>query len=304
MASPSAPAPSASSASSAVATSASAGAPPAVRSAFSGPRAFEDLKKQVAFGPRVPETPPHDACRDWILAELKKSAGNASRQDFIFDLGGGKKLAMSNLYARFNPEAKTQVMLCAHWDTRPQADQEIDPAKKKLPIPGADDGASGVAVLLELARVFAAKAPSVGVQLVFFDGEDYGPGEERMYLGAVEWAKHPPLPKPDYAILIDMIGNTGLSIPREKNSELIAPEINDKIWGAAANLGYLEFGTQPGLMIDDDHIPLQRIGWKAVDLIDFNYGPWHTLDDTPDKCSPNSLKAVGDVLAKVVYDEK
>jgi hypothetical protein len=276
----------------------------ASRSAFDGARAYADLQKQVAFGPRVPQTPGHAATRDWILAELKKSAGNAGRQDFTFPLGGGRNLAMSNLYARFNPDAKKQVMLCAHWDTRPSADQEIDAAKRRKPIPGANDGASGVAVLLELARVFAAKHPTVGVQIVLFDGEDYGPGIEQMFLGARQWAKRPPLPRPDYAILIDMIGDKDLTIPREANSERNAPEINDKVWGAAAQLGYLQFQSVVGQEIMDDHLPLQQAGWKAIDLIDFNYGPWHTLDDTPDKCSGDSLKVVGDVLARVVYDEK
>ena len=284
--------------------SASAAPPSASASSFDAKRAFAELEKQVSFGPRVPLTPGHDAARDHILAELKASAGNAERQDFTWNLGGGKKLPMSNLYARFNPTAKKQVMLCAHWDTRPTADQEIDPAKRKKPIPGADDGASGVAVLLELSRVFAAKNPTIGVQIVLFDGEDYGPGIDRMFLGAKQWAKSPALPRPDYAILIDMIGDKDLTIPREPTSDSVASEVNDKIWTAATTLGYLQFQPQQSQPILDDHIPLQGAGWKAVDLIDFDYGPWHTLDDTPDKCSPESLKAVGDVLAKVIYDEK
>jgi Zn-dependent M28 family amino/carboxypeptidase len=181
---------------------------------------------------------------------------------------------------------------------------EIDPEKKKQPIPGANDGASGVAVLLELARQFAAKPPPVGVQIVLFDGEDYGPGNDRMYLGARYYAKRPARPKPEYAILIDMIGDKDLQIWREQYSENNAPEINDKVWKAAEALGAKAF--QPGLKhtITDDHLPLQEAGFKAIDLIDFDYGPWHTLDDTPEKCSPASLRTVGEVLAKVVYDEK
>ena len=273
-------------------------------SLFDAGRAFADLQKQVAFGPRVPQTAAHDTARDWLVAELNKSTGNAKRQDFTWTLPDGSPLALSNIVAQFNPAAKKQILLCAHWDTRPTADQEIDGKKQKQPIPGANDGASGVAVLLELARNFASQNPGVGVQIVLFDGEDYGPGVDRMFLGARWYAKHPALPKPDYAILLDMIGDKDLSFPREKNSELVAPEINDKVWAAAAALGHKEFEPTVGQEISDDHLSLQAAGWKAIDLIDFNYGPWHTLDDTPDKCAPASLKTIGDVLDKVVRDEK
>jgi hypothetical protein len=271
---------------------------------FDANRAFDDLKKQVAFGPRVPERPGHEKCLAYILAELQKVGVTGKRQDFKWDLGGGRLLPMSNITAQFNPGVARQIMLCAHWDTRPTADQEVDPEKKKMPIPGADDGASGVAVLLELARQFAAKPPPVGVQIVFFDGEDYGPGEDRMYLGARYYAKHPALPKPDFAILIDMIGDADLDIYREQFSENAAPDVDDRIWNAAGALGDDGFKFGVKYTVDDDHKPLIDAGWKAVDLIDFDYGPWHTLDDTPDKCSPASLKQVGDVLAKVVYDDK
>lgn len=273
--------------------------------AFNAKRAFADLEKQVAFGPRVPQTPGHAACRDWLLEQLNASTGNmAQRQDFTFRLGGGRTLAMSNVVARFNPEAKKQVLLCAHWDTRPTADMEIDEAKQRKPIAGANDGASGVAVLLELARMFKEKPPTIGVQIVLFDGEDFGPRGDRMYLGAKHYAKNPAFSLPDYAILIDMIGDRELDIYREKNSEMVAPEINDKVWKAAEELGVKAFQFGVRHEIQDDHLPLQEAGVKAIDLIDFDYGHWHTLDDTPDKCSPEALKAVGDVLAKVVYDEK
>ncbi len=272
--------------------------------AFNATRAFADLEKQVAFGTRVPGTEGHAKTRDWLLEELNKTAGNAKRQDFTYKVPGGPTLSMSNIVARFNPEAKTQILLCAHWDTRPTADQEIEPDKQNKPIPGANDGASGVAVLLELARKFAAQKPNVGVQIVLFDGEDYGPTGDNMYLGAKHYAKNPAFPKPDYAILLDMIGDRELSFQREAYSDMQAPEINDKVWDAAEALGRKEFLSGVGRQITDDHIPLQEAGIKAIDLIDFDYAPWHTLDDTPDKCSPASLKAIGDVVAKVVYEEK
>lgn len=270
---------------------------------FDSTRAYADLKKQVAFGPRIPGTTGHASCRDWIISELTKAGVKASRQDFSLTLDG-KKLPMTNILAQINPEAKKQILLCAHWDTRPTADQEIADDKINKPIPGANDGASGVAVLLEVARQLQKNPPkNTGVQFVFFDGEDYGPHTDRMFLGAAHYAKNPALPKPNYAILIDMIGDKNLEIAREVNSDRMAPEVLDKIFGAAKALNVKQFVNETGPEIMDDHLPLQAAGWKAVDLIDFDYGPWHTLDDTPDKCSPASLKAVGDVLAKVVHDE-
>jgi Zn-dependent M28 family amino/carboxypeptidase len=271
---------------------------------FDKTRSFADLKTQVDFGPRYSGSEGYPKMRDWLLKTLTEASGvEAKRQDFSAK-PGGKTLNMSNVYAHINPDAKTQVLLCAHYDTRPTADQEIDPSRQKQPIPGANDGASGVAVLLEVARILKAKPPTCGVQIVFFDGEDYGPGEPEMYLGAKAWAKSLPLPKPTYAILIDMIGDKSLQIYREQASEDFAPEINDKVWKAASALNASSFQNPVKYTISDDHIPLQGVGIKAIDLIDFDYGPWHTLDDTPDQCSPESLRTVGDVLAKVVYDEK
>ena len=286
-------------------TSPSAAPSPAVAAArpFDADRAFASLKKQVAFGPRVPGTKGHDACRDWLLSELKAIPGvKAQRQDYSMTLDG-KNLPMSNIVAQINPSAKNQILYCAHWDTRPTADQEIDDDKKKLPIPGANDGASGVAVLLEVARQLAKSPPNVGVQIVLFDGEDYGPGLDRMFLGARYYAKHPALAKPQFAVLLDMIGDRDLGIPREPNSQRMAPGVVRKVFDAAKSLGVKQFTDIPGPEIEDDHLPLQAAGWDAIDLIDFDYGPWHTLDDTVDKCSPESLRAVGIVLEKVAYDE-
>ena len=280
-----------------------AAAPAASPYGFDATRAYGDLQAQCAFGPRYSGSAGYPKMRDWLVKSLSDASGlPAKRQDFV-GTPGGKSLPMSNVYVAFNPQAKTQVLLCAHWDTRPTADQEIDPAKKKMPIPGADDGASGVAALLEVARVFKKKAPTVGVQIVFFDGEDYGPGDKEMYLGARAYAKAMPLPKPTYGVLIDMIGDSSLKIYREQFSEDNAPGINDKVFNAAALLHENGFNNVVKYAITDDHEPLQKVGVKIIDLIDFDYGPWHTLDDTPDKCSGASLQSVGDVLAKVVYDE-
>lgn len=270
---------------------------------FDSARSFADLKRQCDFGPRVPGTTGHRQARDWILHELEQTTDKAFSQDFTQRVNG-RRLPMSNIIGVINPDATRKVMLCAHWDTRPTADMEIEASRKRQPIPGANDGASGVAVLLELARIFKEKRPDIGVQIVLFDGEDYGPDLDRMFLGARHYATTPALPKPDYAILIDMIGDKDLQISRERNSEAVARDVNDKVWSAARALGIAAFKDEVKHEIMDDHLPLQGAGWKAIDLIDFDYGPWHTLDDTPDKCAPESLKAVGDVLAYVVYAEK
>ena len=282
-----------------------AAAPPVAASAFDASRAFADLQTQCAFGPRVPGTEGHDRARDWMVETLRKTADTVSRQDFTYTTGG-KTLSLSNVVAEINAGASKKVLLCAHWDTRPTADQEIDAEKRKQPISGANDGASGVAVLLELARVFKAKRPDIGVQIVLFDGEDYGDfqRDQGVFLGSRRYAKTPVLGKPAYAILLDMVGDKDLGIYREGNSERSAPEVNNKIWRAAETLGVKAFQYGVRYTMEDDHVQLQNAGWKAVDLIDFDYAPWHTLDDTPDKCSPAALKAVGDVLARVIYDEK
>lgn len=263
-------------------------------------RAYADLKKQVSFGPRTPGSAGHTLCRDWMVSELTKILGvPARRQDFTMVVRG-VKVPLTNVLAHYNPTAKRQVLLCAHWDTRPSADMEISASKKRKPIPGANDGASGVAALIEVARQLKVNNVDIGVQFVMFDGEDYGPGIEDMFLGAKYYAKNPVLGKPEYAILLDMIGDKDLQIGREVNSDRAAKDVNDLIFGVAEALGIKEFINGVGHEVMDDHLSLQNIGWKAVDLIDFDYGPWHTLDDTPEQCSGESLKKVADVLLAVL----
>ena len=278
--------------------------------AFDAQRAFGLLKKQVSLGTRVPDTGPHTACAAFIQESLKPYADEVATQTFTANVRG-KQLSLTNIIARFNPKAARWILLAAHWDTRPTADCEVVAEKRRLPIPGANDGASGTAVLLELARMFGTRKPDVGVIMVFLDGEDYGPGESGMFLGSKYYASQsakgrtaPPREKIAYGILLDMVGDKDLKIPQEQKSLEAAPDVMRNIWGTAEALGYHDvFPSVEGLAISDDHVPLIGAGIKCVDLIDFEYGPWHTLDDTPDKCSPQSLKAVGDVVAAVVYKE-
>ena len=282
---------------------------PAARASFDSERAFALLKKQVEFGPRVPNLVSHVACRDYLVNTLKGYADSVERQDFTQTVRG-QALKMSNVVARWKGKGgKNGVLLCAHWDTRPSADYERNPQRARTPIPGANDGASGVAVLLELARLFKQSPPPVPVMLVLFDGEDFGPGTNHMFLGSRHFAANLPTDVPKRGVLIDMIGDRDLEIPQEANSLLQARDVMNEVYDIAHAQGYEKhFPRRFAGAIEDDHIPLQQKGLKVIDLIDFNYGPnhswWHTLEDTPDKCSPASLKVVGDVLLEWTHRQK
>lgn len=289
-------------------------APPVAHSSFSGDIAYGMLQAQCDLGPRPPQSKAHERCKALILRNLTPYVDATITQPFTFrDDSRHVTLSLTNILGVINPTAKKKVMLFTHWDTRPTADNDLD--HKDRPIVGADDGASGTAVLLELARVFHQKRPDLCVELLFVDGEDWGPGEDKMYLGAIHFADAPGAYRPAYAILLDMIGDKNLTIYREVSSQRRHPELNDTVWNAAASLGYSkEFPavshnqdgstTPTRYQISDDHDSFNAAGIPAIDLIDFDYPYWHTLQDTSDKCSPESLKVVGDVMAKVVYEDK
>lgn len=266
---------------------------------FDKQRSWLDLTKQCDLGPRKPGTAAHLACRDLIYKELQKTCENVRLQPFSHTWSRtGKAIKMWNVIGEQNwKNAKVRVALFAHWDTRPTADMEQDAGRQSLPIPGANDGASGVAVLLELARALKAKPAEVGVLYVFVDGEDLGPDLDEMFLGARVFAKDMGTPKPHYGILLDMIGNKDVRVPKEPNSVKFAPDLVKQLYIHAANVGLRSsFPNELGPTIEDDHIPLNEAGLPTVDLIDFNYGPWHTLGDTPDKCSADSLGKLGLLL--------
>lgn len=275
------------------------------RPKFDAEKSFAELKKQCDFGPRPPGSEAHRKLKDYLVEQMKACSNRVAVQSF--DHRRGKQtFEMRNVIASFGPTQGKEILLCAHWDTRPTADQELDPADQKKPIIGANDGASGVAVLLELARIFKIQAPKVPVTLVFFDGEDLGPTGKDMFIGARYFASK--LDKPQtvrYGILLDMIGDKDLQIYRERNSNGSAPEIVDKVWSTAARLGYeKQFIDKPKYDISDDHQALIERGIPCIDVIDFDYAYWHTLDDTVDKCSPKSLGIVGETVAEVVYSEE
>lgn len=276
----------------------------AERPAFDGKRAFADLEKQVSFGPRVPGTRAHLECRDWLMGELEKVCDRVELQTFT-QVVHGKSLRLYNIFGVFNESASKRIMLCAHWDTRPTADEELDPANRRKPILGANDGASGVAVLLELARQFKLKRPDVGIIIAFWDGEDYGPNVDTMLLGSRYFAKNMGKLRPTYGILLDMVGDADLQIYKETNSVMAAPQLVERVWRTAGELGYRKyFPNAQKYTIIDDHVPLIEAGVPCIDLIDFDYPYWHTLQDTVDKCSANSLQVVGEVVAAIVYSER
>jgi glutaminyl-peptide cyclotransferase len=280
---------------------------------FDGDAALRSVQEQVAFGPRVPGTEGHRRCGDWILEQLRSTADTTEVQAWTHVTQQGDTLPLRNLIGRFRPELHDRVLLLAHWDTRPRADNEANLAAQQRPIPGANDGGSGVAVLLGVADVLAKTPPALGVDLLFVDGEDYGNftapdgslGPD-VLLGSRHYAATlAPDALPLFAVLFDMVGDRDLQILEEGNSVVAAPEVVSRVWAVARELGYgATFPTVVGPAITDDHVPLIEKGVRAIDLIDFDYGPnnayWHTLQDTPDKLSARSLKIVGDVAVKMV----
>lgn len=267
---------------------------------FDSSKAWGHLIKQCDFGPRTPGTEAHKQCRDYLLEEMKKHCDNVRLQSFSHRWSQyARVINMWNVVGEQNwKNATTRVVLLAHWDTRPTADMEYDYRDQKKPIMGANDGASGVAVLLELMRVTKDRLPKdLGVMYLLVDGEDLGPELDEMFLGADYFSKNPGTPKPDYGILIDMIGDKNLRIPMEPNSDLWAAPLLKAFYQHAKKIGMES--TFPGVFgptIEDDHIPLNRRGIPTIDLIDFDYPYWHTLKDTPDKCSAESLGKVGKAL--------
>jgi hypothetical protein len=269
---------------------------------FDGARAYDLLKKQCDYGPRPVGTTAHEKLRAYLISQMKAVTDKTETQDFTWT-NNGKDYKLSNIIGVLNPDAPHKVMISAHWDTRPTADQDRTPANRSKPIMGADDGASGVAVVLELARVLKEKKPSIGVIFMLFDGEDVGPDVSRMFLGAKYFAKHMGAYKPDEMILIDMIGDADLNIYKELNSVSSDRSLCQVIWSVASKLGYGDqFIDETKYNIEDDHLPVQEAGVPAIDLIDFDYPYWHTLQDTPDKCSADSLEKVGRTLQTVIMN--
>jgi hypothetical protein len=271
---------------------------------FDSGKAFSYIEKQVAFGPRVPGTIAHSSCAGFLLETMAAFADTAWIDTWPHVSAKGDILKLANIRASFNPGAEERIFLCAHWDTRPVADQDPDPGNRQQPIPGANDGGSGVAVLLELARVFSLNRPEKGVDLALFDGEDYGDfyADQDVLIGSRRFAEFNRNYRPVLGILLDMVGDRNAAFLYEGNSRAALPKDCQLVWDTAERLGYGKiFLRQAGPAVIDDHIPLLNAGIHCIDIVQMGLPYWHTVGDTPDKLSPASLEAVGRTLAAVVY---
>jgi glutaminyl-peptide cyclotransferase len=271
---------------------------------FSGNRAYDLLKKQVGFGPRVPGTNAHSQCRDLIKAELAPYCTGITEQSFQRSVNG-RDYTFHNVIANIHPNAPKLVILAAHFDCRPFADQDT-PRNYSTPIPGANDGASGVAVLLELSRMLDAKLPdTTGVVFLFTDGEDTGRTTSQMFVGAKYYASNMPhelKKRVAFGVLLDMVGDINLNIKPERNSEGVASGVYAALLDLQEMMGLRGFQASGQYDILDDHLSFIDQGIKMYDVIDFDYPFWHTLDDTPDKCSADSLRTVGLCVGNLVLN--
>ncbi len=282
--------------------------------AFNSDNAFNYIEKQLSFGPRNPNSPAHQLALAYFETELKKFADKVTLQNFSYPGYNDETLNLTNIIASFNPDAKNRIFLCAHWDSRPRADHDKNPALVNKPIPGANDGASGVAILLELARILKEKKVQIGIDLILFDGEDYGTESDlqNYLLGSKYFAANLPKDyKPAFGILLDLVGDKEAKFYKETNSIMFAPDVVDIIWATAAELNATSFSNLEGEGIYDDHIPLNQAGLRTVNIIDSdligadspderrNY--WHTQNDTIDNIGKETLKQVGEVLVRIIY---
>ena len=279
---------------------------------FSGENAFQHLIKQCSFGPRNPGSEGHKNTLNYYLNTFKGLADTVFTQSFEDEMPRTRaKVKMNNVIAQFNRESNKQIMISAHWDTRPWADTGSI-MKKEMPILGANDGASGVAVIIELAYIFKQNPPPIGVSLVLFDAEDYGvPGDSWTYCkGSQYFARNLPISYPEYGINIDMIADRQPEFYIERISYQQNASLVLELWELSEELGLKAFKKQAKDSIFDDHVPLYEIaGVPAINIIDFDYpndktNYWHTHNDIVQNCSPNGLYQVGTLLVNHIYNKK
>ena len=292
--------------------------------AFDADSAYNYVKAQTDFGPRVPNTQAHKDCGEYLAKQLEKFGAKVYNQYADLEAWDGTILKARNIIGAYNPDSKKRVMLCAHWDSRPYADYDADPKNHKKPIDGANDGASGVGVLLEIARQIQKEAPAIGIDIIFFDAEDYGTpdwhkGSYKPHdwcLGSQYWGRTPHVPGyfARYGILLDMVGGKGGSFYYEPYSYRTARKQVKKIWDKAHELGFGNyFIKQEGSEVLDDHLYVNQLAQiPCVDIINYDptcenssFGPtWHTMNDNISNIDHNTLKAVGQTVMDVIYNEK
>jgi len=290
---------------------------------FNADSAYIYLQEQCDFGPRTMNSTAHDKCEKWIIQKFEQYGCKVTTQKATLNGYDGTPLRSTNIMASYNPKATTRIMFCAHWDCRPWADNDPDSTNWHKPIIAANDAASGVGVMIELARILKGSGLELGVDFICFDAEDYGtpqwfegedPGDT-WALGAQYFANN--LPEgyaPRYGILLDMVGGVGAKFYREGMSMQYAPTIVKKVWNAARQVGYGSyFPKDDGGMITDDHIPVnQTANIPCIDVIPYypdcaqsSFGPtWHTIADNMDNIDKNTLKAVGQTMVQVLFTEK
>lgn len=287
---------------------------------FNPDSAYFFIQQQVNFGPRVTNTAAHDSCADFLINKLKAYTENVIIQNAKVEAFNGKILSIKNIIASFNPDMSKRIMLCAHWDTRPFADQDVTDQAK--PIDGANDGASGVGVLLEIARNLIAAEITYGIDIILFDAEDYGPPDNSNFssnpdswcLGSQYWAKnlHQKNYFPYYAILLDMVGASNAVFTMEGNSMKFSPSAVKNVWETAAQLGYSDyFSFEKTKAIVDDHVYINTLaGIPCIDIIQYdkntesNFGSfWHTHQDKIDIIDKKTLKVVGQTILEVIFQE-
>lgn len=292
---------------------------------FDADSAYHFIERQVSFGPRVPGTPGHKLCAEYLLSKFKEYGAEVVTQDVELKAYNGDILPSRNIIAQFQPEKKNRVMLFAHWDTRPWADSDPDESNHYKPLPGANDGGSGVGVLLEIARQLSSVPTEIGVDIILFDAEDYGLHEKdaaQYYsngtswaLGSQYWAMNPH--KAGYSarfgILLDIVGAPASRFLYEGYSLKYADRVVDKVWRCASSLGYSDyFVREVGGMITDDHYYVNSMrGIPSIDIINCDpespngFGPYHhTMKDDMEWIDKATLKAVGQTVLTVVYNEK
>ena len=272
---------------------------------FDGEAALRYARQQVEFGPRIPGSAAARRAGDWLVAQMRERADTVIVQTWTHRTQSGVELPLRNIFSQFRPALRDRILYVAHWDTRPVSDAEFDAELSARPGDGANDGASGVAMLLALADLLARTPPAVGVDILFVDGEDYGTfgPDVDVVIGSTYFAANLPVAnyEPSFGVVWDMIGDRDLRILQERHSLRAAPEIVERVWTRAAALGHAKhFVASPGHTVMDDHVPLQRIGWRVIDVIDLDYPYHHTTADTMDKISAESLRIVGEVALALV----